>query len=116
MLFFNEDWVHFLWTRYDYSMPVDEEALKNFIYQCKGTQITDFCLNVNGTVSSAKSRVLGTFNQRYHLKNENNTSVNYENTYAGTAYEIIEKQGLDQYKIWVDALREIGIRPWISVG
>ncbi len=115
MLFFNEDWIHFLWTRYEYSMPVDEKALKDFIYQYKGTQITDFCLNVNGTVSSAKSNILETFHKRFQLKEENGTEVDYENSYARTAYQIIEEQGLDQYKIWVDTLREINIRPWISI-
>ncbi len=115
MLFFNEDWMHFICRKYEQNEAVNERVLRDFIYQYKGTQITDFCLNVNGTVSTAPSKVLETFADKYHAKLENGLPVDYTKSYASVVYDLIEVQGIDQYRIWVDALREIGIRPWISV-
>lgn len=114
MLFFNEDWTHFLWSRFENKIELNEQVLKDFIYQYKGTKITDFCLNVNGSISSAKSEIFETFAQKYLASSENGEAVDYKNTYAKAAYDL-EQAGLDQYKIWVDSLREIGIRPWISI-
>ncbi len=50
-VFLNEDWIYCLWSRYD--QEIEEEALQNFIRQYKDTTITDFCFNVNGTVSTS---------------------------------------------------------------
>ncbi len=113
MLFFNEDWIHFLMTRLDCAESLDETALRDFIYQYKGTQITDFCLNVNGSVSTAESSVLETFAERYLQTEANGFTFDFRESFAKTAHCLREK-GLDQYRIWIDALREIGIRPWIS--
>ena len=112
---FNEDWYHFFHSRYYGNIKVDEQYLKEFIYQYKGTQITDFSMNVNARVSSFPSRVLDSFSGRYLAKEENGKKVDYTDTFAALAYDIFVRQGIDMYKIWIDALREIGIRPWISV-
>lgn len=42
-------------------------------------------------------------------------SVNYKNTFAKKAYEIFHEKNLDMYKIWISALRQVGIKPWISI-
>jgi len=47
MLFYNEDWIHFVQTRYRAGVPASKEALREYIYSLKGTQITDFVMNVN---------------------------------------------------------------------
>lgn len=60
-LMFNEDWIHFLMTRYEQNIDVDEAVLKEFIYQYKGTQVTDFVMNVNGTVSTYPSKTRENF-------------------------------------------------------
>ena len=114
MLFYNEDWIHFIWTRYRAGIPASEEALREYIYSFKGTQVTDFAMNVNGTVSTAESNVLETYADRYLLTEEHGDKVDYSNTVAKYAYELREK-GIDMYQVWISALNEIGINPWLSI-
>ncbi|MBE5732340.1 MAG: hypothetical protein E7353_04805 [Clostridiales bacterium] len=66
-VFLNEDWIHYLWSRYD--QEIEKEALQNFIRQYKDTTITDFCFNVNGTVSTSMSGVLQTWIDKYCQQN-----------------------------------------------
>ncbi len=113
MLFYNEDWIHFLTTRYNRKEKISREALKTYIDGLCGTQITDFCMNVNGMVSTAESEIMETFSGKYLTTEENGTPVNYTNTYARYAYEM-KQEGLDMYEVWIEELRKIGIRPWIS--
>lgn len=115
MLFYNEDWMHFIWTRYNANIDVSEEILKEYIYSFKGTQVTDFALNVNGTVSNAPSKILETFVDKYNVTEENGIKVNYKDSFARKAYEIFAEKNIDMYAVWIDALREIGVNPWISV-
>lgn len=114
MLFYNEDWIHFIWTRYRGGIPASEEALREYIYSFKGTQVTDFVMNVNATVSTAETDIFETFSDRYLLKEEHGDKVDYSDTFAKYAYELREK-GIDMYQVWISALNEIGINPWLSI-
>ncbi len=115
MLAYNEDWMHFLWTRYNAGIEVTEEVLKDYIYSFKGTQVTDFMMNLNNTISTADSTVLETFADKYLATQENGIPVNYKDTFAATAYNLIKEKKIDMYKVWIDTLNEIGINPWISI-
>lgn len=115
MLFYNEDWIHFIWTRYEAGIEITEEILKEYIYSFRGSQVTDFVMNVNGTVSTAPSEVLETFAQKYLSREENAHPVDYRNTFAANAYDLICNKKIDMYEVWITALKEIGIRPRISV-
>ncbi len=115
MLFYNEDWIHFIGTRYMAGIEITEEVLRDYIYSFKDSQVTDFAMNINGTVSTADSKILETFAQKYMAENENGIKVDYKNTFARNAYELIEVKKIDMYSVFIDALREIGINPWISV-
>ncbi len=114
MLFYNEDWIHFIQTRYRGGIPASKEALREYIYSLKGTQITDFVMNVNGTVSTAPSDIFETFADRYLLKEENGDKVDYSDSFAKYAYELREN-GIDMYREWITVLNEIGINPWLSI-
>lgn len=114
-VFFNEDWIHFLWTRYTDNIEITPQVLKEFIYQYKDTAVTDFVMNVNGTVSTFPSKVLESFSDKYTAKTENGFPVNYSDTYAKSAYDLFVKENTDMYSIWIETLREIGISPWMSV-
>ena len=81
----NEDWIHFLWTRYEKNTEVTESTLRNFIYQYKNTQITDFTMNVNGSVSTFPSEIFDNFCNKYKRKTENGENVDYTNTFAQKA-------------------------------
>ena len=115
MLFYNEDWIHFVATRYNAGIEVTEENLREYIYSLKGTQITDFAMNINGSVSGAPSDIMQTFVQRYLLKEDNGECVDYTNTFAKEFYNLIVKKSIDMYAVWVKALNEVGINPWISI-
>lgn len=115
MLFYNEDWIHFIMTRYNSGTEVTEQPLKDYIYSFKGTQVTDFVMNVNGTVSTAPSEVLETFADKYLATEENGVEVYFKNTFAKVAYNLICENKIDMYKVWIDALNETGINPWISI-
>lgn len=114
MLFFNEDWMHHIWTRNEAGVEITEESLREFIYQYKGSQITDFVMNINGTVSTADSKVFETFADKYLATEENGIPVDYKNTFAVEAYKLIYEKKIDMYKVWIEALKEIGIHPWLS--
>ena len=114
MLFYNEDWIQFVWVRYNAGIEVTEPVLKKYIYSLKDTQITDFVMNVNGTVSMSDSKVRETFADKFLATEDNGMPVDYKNTYAAEAYKIIRERKIDMYQVWIEALNEVGIRPWIS--
>lgn len=114
-LMFNEDWVHYIWTRRENGVDITERELRDFIYQYKTTQVTDFAINVNGSVSTYPSRVWQSWSDKYLAETECGIPVNYKDTYAQAAYEVFNEKNLDMFKIWIEAAREVGIRPWISI-
>ena len=114
MLFYNEDWIHFVWVRYSAGIDVTEAELRKYIYSLKDTQVTDFVMNLNGTISMSDSNVLETFADKFLATEENGMPVDYKNTYAAEAYKIIHERKLDMYRVWIDALNEIGINSWLS--
>lgn len=114
MVFYNEDWMHFYWTRYNAGIPITEESLKEYIYSFKDTQITDFAININGTVSATPSKILETFMDKYMAEEENGVRVDFKDTFAKWAYDVYEVKKLNMHNIWVETLKEIGINPWLS--
>ncbi len=113
MLFFNNDSSHFPYNCYNAGIRATEKIIKDYIYQYRGTQITDFCLDVNCTASAAESNIFETYAEKHTRKEENGIAVDYSDSWTRILYEMRE-DGLDLYRIWVETLREIGIRPWIS--
>ncbi len=113
-VFFNEDFLHFFWTRYENDIDVDESVLRDFIKQYKNSSITDFLLNINGTVSSSPSKILETMLDRYVKSEEEGKIVNFKNTFASQYHKIFNEKNLDAYGIWIDELKNIGINPWLS--
>lgn len=107
--------MHFLWTRYEGGIRITEEVAREFIHQYRDTDVTDFVMNVNGTVASFDSGVYESFCDKYVKTQENGMPVCYRETFAAAAYDAYKVQGLDIYKIWIAALREIHIRPWASI-
>ena len=113
-LMFNEDWTHYLRACFVDDIDMTEDVIKSFIYKYKDSQITDFVMNVNGTTSAYPSVTKDSFSDKYLRKSENSTDVDFTDTFAKKAYEIYCEKNLDVYEIWIKALREINIKPWIS--
>ena len=106
-IMFNEDWMHFIWSRHAHKIDVTKKEIKDFIYQYKDSQITDFAMNVNGTVSTAPSKIKEDFCDKFLAKEEHGVKVDYSDTYAQMAYELFVEKKLDFYRIWIDTLKEI---------
>lgn len=116
MLFHNEDWEHFIITRTRAGIELTEDVIKEYVYKLKDTQITDFVMNVNGTVSTAASDVFMTYSDKYHTKQENGEPVDYTNDpVVKGAYYLLEEKKIDMYQLWTQVSKEIGINPWISI-
>ncbi len=114
-IMFNQDWQEFFHRRFDAGIDVTEQVLRDFIFQYRDTQITDFAMNVNAQIASFPSEVMESFADKYLQKQENGMAVDYTHTPAATMYDIFIRKGLDMFAIWIDALRQCGIRPWASV-
>lgn len=113
-VFFNEDASHFWNTRHAAGIDVTEQVLREFIFQYKGTDITDFVLNINAAVSSSESNVMQSISDKYLMKEENGHAVDYTDTWAKPLYELRE-QGIDPYAVWIETIRSCGMNPWISI-
>ena len=111
---FNEDWSHFYYNYWMEGIDVDLDVIKEFIYRYKDTQITDFSMNINAQIASYPSKVMESFIDKYRKEEEAGEYVDYKNTFAKLVYDIYEVKGIDMYAVWIDTLREIGIRPWLS--
>ena len=119
-IFFNEDPNHFVFTRKmaGYERITMEQA-KDFILQYKDTQITDFfiCLGASGNwYDSEKTENIMQNYQRWIREgktNENDTNI------VVSSVRLVENfyrdYGTSVQKVWVDTLREIGIKPWVSI-
>lgn len=115
-IMFNEDWTHFLYNRIARNIAITREEIENFIYQYKDTQITDFSMNVNAQIASFPSKVMENFLDKYYAVEEEGVPVDYkDNDICRSMHIIYEKLGIDLYSCWINALRKINIRPWISV-
>lgn len=114
MLFYNEDWLHHIWTRHEAGIEISEESLKDYVSVFKGSQITDFIMNLNATISTSESEVFDTYADKYLVKEEAGEAVDYSGTFAEAAYKVREKK-LDIYKVWIEEVKKMGINPWISI-
>lgn len=112
-IMFNEDSNHFVISRWSENIEITEQLLYDFIYQYKDTQVTDFAMCVNCQISSYPSKSKENYIDRYNCTEDIGIPVNYKNTFAKSYYDMYQKN-IDMYRIWIDALREIGIRPYIS--
>ena len=72
---FNEDDNHYWYGRYGSHEPVDETALREFIREYRDSDVTDFSVNVNCSVSSTRSDVMQDFRDKYERREENGVPV-----------------------------------------
>lgn len=113
-IFFNLDDTHFFFTRADAEI-LNEETIRAFIRQYKGTQISDFALCCAGRIADFPSSTKMWWGDKYDQTIENGIAVNYkEHPVIKCADRIFRKLGLDFYAICIDELRKIGIRPHLS--
>ena len=114
----NEDCNHFVYTRASAGIDVGRKELDDFIYQYKDTQVTDFFINVSGSIGwypcKSRDNAIDCYHRALEIGREVRLGVNGPD-YVKLLVDIYEKKGLQMHKIWVERCREIGINPWISI-
>ena len=119
-IIFNEDPNHFIFTRACAGIEkVTKKDLIDFILQYKDTQITDFMVCICASLAWYRSvRTENAIDKYKKWVAEGKTSDNEKDPVVRCTkllVDIYETEGIEMHKLWVDTLRSIGIRPWISV-
>ncbi len=93
-----------------------EEQIIEFAKMYRDTHVTDFVACLNNTNSTYPSDVWDDLLDKYHQTEENGQPVDYKNVAmmkgAHYLYEVLKS---DYIALWMDAFREVGINPWISM-
>ncbi len=113
-VFFNEDWMHFLLMLHSRKCEVNADCVRSYIRSYQNSDITDFVFNVNGTVSSSPSAVFETWSDKYLKKTENGMPVDFKDSPAAVSYRLYAEQNTDVYAVWIEEVRKMNIRPWLS--
>lgn len=111
----NDDFAHFISSRHRYGIEVNKKVIEDYIDQYKGTQITEFCININASLSYTPSKIIETAFDKFLQKEADGVPVDFSETDLALAYDIYVNKGLDMHKIMFDRLRHIEIEPWLSV-
>ena len=110
-IMFNEDAAHHF-EQYGLAGKVPTPELeKEFIYQYKDSQITDYLININYKLSLGPSKSMMSYAEKYFQKTENGKPVDYTDNLF---YKCFIENGYDVFAHWIELLREINIRPWLS--
>lgn len=118
-VFFNEDPNHFVFERMRAGKEsITEADINSFIDQYKGTDITDFLVCLNASMCWYPSKKTDNAIDKYRdWRATGKTSGDREGTvtWGAKMNSDIYDSGLDYRRMWINRLREIGIRPWISI-
>ncbi|MCK5114158.1 MAG: hypothetical protein KAR11_05285 [Phycisphaerae bacterium] len=105
----NEDSSHFFGTRTAEDMTL--KGLRTLIDHYAGEQVSHVLLCPNCMRVSYRSKV-------WDFIGEPSSKANMEVAFASTWVQnakILDEKGIDPYTVWIDACREKGISPWISM-
>ncbi len=114
-VYFNEDSSHFCYMLDWEHIDPTPEAAAAYIESFRGTDVTDFIMNVNATTATYDSKVMQNYCDKYEMTEENGVSVDYKNTFVRPAYEMYRLKGFDYFQIWIEKVRELGMTPWMSI-
>ncbi len=119
-ILFNEDPNHFIYSRavagYE---EITREDVLNFVQQYKDTNITDFMICVNASITwydSKKTKNIMTQYQEWLA--DGRTSADEQDMVVKSIHlltDFYNRYGQVPQDLWIPALREMGIRPWTSI-
>ena len=95
-------------------MPTVED-INAYIDYFLDTDVTDFSMTLNGTISASPSNILETYADKYEQKELFGKAVNFEDSFARTYYHVQRVLGVNHFQIWIDRLRAGGVNPWICM-
>ncbi len=105
----NEDDSHYFGSRSSEGMTL--ESLHAFIDQYADTQITHIFLNPNCQRTSYRSRV---WDNIWEHGKQNPPEASSAKNWVRNA-ELLDRQGIDPYQVWIQRARQKSISPWISM-
>ncbi|MBQ9746725.1 MAG: hypothetical protein IJW21_07875 [Clostridia bacterium] len=113
---FNEDPNHFIFDRARAGFTeISEKDCRDFIMQYAGTDITDFMICVNASIAWYDSVRVKNIIEQYEEWKSAGKSIPEFHGYIKLLTDFYKKHGKVPQDIWIDALREAGIRPWTSI-
>ena len=118
-VFFNEDPNHFVFDRMRAGeKSITEKEIYSFIDQYKNTDITDFLICLNAGMCWYPCKKTDNAIDKYRkwladglIEDTRENTV----TWGAKMNSELYAAGLDFRAMWIERLREIGIRPWISI-
>ncbi len=113
-LLINRDpnWYRFIDTS---SKEAAHKSLKNIFLIYKDTKITDVLLGVLEQTALLPTEAFHWRGDKYLQKIENGHAVDYSEDPLSKLYKCFVEYGIDAAQIFIDTMREIGIRPWLSL-
>ena len=117
-IIFNEDPNHFIYSRYTAGYKsITEKDCEDFILQYKDTDITDFMICVNASVTwydcSCEKNIISQY--REYCKSDKKLSHIHNTEYIGLLADFYDRYKKVPQDIWIETLRKIGVRPWTSI-
>ena len=120
--FYNNDNNCFFYRQWKYGLGFSEKEIRDYIRQYKGSNITDFSINTFAQTSMFPSKKLETEmelgermrDEMYSRQHGDNSTPNFVLDWRKDLF-LLWESGLDFIKIWIEELRSISIRPWVSI-
>ena len=98
----------------DSSAEACRKSVENYFSLYEGA-ITDICLCVFEQSSLIPSDAFHWRGEKYFWKKENGIDVDYTNTPIKNLYKCFAEYKVDAVQIFIDCMKKLGIRPWISL-
>ncbi len=120
-IIFNEDPNHFVYSRSAIGVKeLTDDMVRDFILQYKDTQITDFMLCTNASTVWFDCKQMKDIIAQYKEWLANGKHLVYKTNdpgfhCIGLLADYYDRTGKVMQDVWIGTLREIGIRPWVSV-
>ncbi|MBN2853709.1 MAG: hypothetical protein JXQ23_13315 [Clostridia bacterium] len=111
-IYLNEDNSHYFFTRG--SQAAERKEIEDFINQYKGSNVEVMLLSPNCQITSFKSKVWDCLSDRIDSYQDYFIEKPTMKDWAYAVKDLIDKD-IDIYAKWIDLLRKINIKPYITV-
>lgn len=96
------------------------ESLKEYFSRYRGHKITDVLFCVFEQTALLPNKAFAWRGEKYLQKKENGFDVNYTSTQKGLGnleglYRCFAEYGVDAAQLFIDTMKELGIRPWLTL-
>lgn len=97
------------------SAETARESMKEYFSRFKGYKVTDVMLGILEQTTMLPTESFYWRGNKYLQKVENGHEVDYTENSVAKLYKCFAEYGVDAAQIFIDTMREIGIRPWLAL-